>query len=79
MDFYPQRSLNFLMNRLGSVWSMSTKIFFLYQISIGLRFLKDHEVVHLDIKPENLLVKCLTVNKKNQYIVKIIDFGEAYY
>lgn len=38
----------------------------------GLRYLNNYEIVHLDIKPINILV-C------KQLITKIIDYGEAYH
>lgn len=36
---------------MKSILSIKTKIFWLYQISIGLRYLRDFGVVHLDMKP----------------------------
>lgn len=33
------------------VLSVKSRVFWLYQVSIGLRFLRDLGVVHLDVKP----------------------------
>jgi serine/threonine protein kinase len=40
------------------------------QLSQAIRFLHLNKILHLDIKPENVL---LTKN----YTIKLIDFGEA--
>ncbi|XP_062853709.1 striated muscle preferentially expressed protein kinase, partial [Trichomycterus rosablanca] len=42
----------------------------LVQILQGLEYLHNHRILHLDIKPDNIMVT-------NQSIVKIIDFGSA--
>lgn len=61
---------------MGPIISINTKVFLLYQVSIGLRFLRDFGVVHLDMKPENLLIKLgMGTNNKAIMILKIIDFG----
>jgi len=39
--------------------SLITKMFFLWQISIGINFLKKNEVAHLDLKPANIVVRHL--------------------
>lgn len=51
MDFCPFHSLNQFLASQNSVLSLPIKIYFLYQISVGLRFLRDLGIVHLDIKP----------------------------
>lgn len=64
---------------MNSIISVKNKIFWLYQVSVGLRFLRDLGVVHLDMKPENLLIKVMSNGPNNAFtIIKIIDFGEAY-
>lgn len=40
----------------------------------GLRHIMDYNIVHLDLKPINIIVP-----KNKKLIVKIIDFGEAYH
>jgi serine/threonine protein kinase len=37
-----------------------TKLFFLYEIIIALRFLRDNKIAHLDLKPQNILVKIVS-------------------
>ena len=45
--------------------------FYFSQLTNGLQYLEDHDIMHRDIKPKNIL---LTDNKK---ILKIADFGFA--
>jgi serine/threonine protein kinase len=51
--------------------TLSSKLTYLKFIAEGIKFLKDHEIVHLDIKPSNLLF--------GFGIVKITDFGESFH
>lgn len=48
--------------------SLWTKICLLLNVLHGLRYLTNYEIVHLDLKPINILV-C------RQLITKIIDYG----
>lgn len=43
---------------------------FIVQILQGLEYLHNHRILHLDIKPDNIMVTNLSV-------IKIIDFGSA--
>lgn len=45
---------------------------FAIQILIGLFFMKEHNIVHCDMKPENILLR-----KINKSGIKIIDFGSG--
>jgi serine/threonine protein kinase len=51
---------------------MRTKLYLLLNIVLAMRFLISKEIVHLDLKPTNVIVT-------KQLIPKIIDFGEAYH
>lgn len=44
----------------------------LWQITEGLHYLHEFKILHLDIKPENILIK---VDTKGRSIFKIADFG----
>jgi serine/threonine protein kinase len=56
-----------------------TKLFFLFMVIIALRFLRDNSIVHIDLKPENLLMKIVGDGKQSvHYLIKLIDFGESY-
>ena len=52
-----------------SLWS---KVYVLLNILQGLRHLVSQKIVHLDLKPSNIIIS-------RNYITKIIDFGEAYH
>ena len=45
---------------------------FAIQILISLMYMKDHDIVHCDMKPENILLR-----KMNKSGIKIIDFGSG--
>jgi len=51
--------------------TLNTKLILLKYIAEGIKFLKDHKICHLDIKPSNILF--------GNGLVKLIDFGEAYH
>lgn len=48
--------------------SFHTKIFFSILIAQGIRYLRDYNIAHLDLKPTNIMT-----NKKLN--LKLIDFG----
>jgi serine/threonine protein kinase len=60
--------------------TFETKLFFLYEIAVGLRFLRDYGIIHNDLKPQNVLLKVMSdKNKVNStFMLRIIDFGESY-
>jgi serine/threonine protein kinase len=60
---------------MHSIISTKTKVFLIYQVSVGLRFLRDNGVVHLDVKPENILIKMASTGSSSFALAKIIDFG----
>ena len=79
MQYCQEKSLNNYLNKLSSIMSMKIKIFLLSQVTIGLRYLRDFGIVHLDMKPQNLLVKMAATTTTNAFaLIKIIDFGQAY-
>ncbi|XP_011068888.1 PREDICTED: serine/threonine-protein kinase ULK3 isoform X2 [Acromyrmex echinatior] len=47
---------------------------FLQQLALALKYLRDHNVCHMDLKPQNLLLM-----RKPQLILKVGDFGFAQY
>ncbi|ELP88506.1 serine-threonine protein kinase, putative [Entamoeba invadens IP1] len=51
------------------------KVRMLYDTSRGMQFLHDNKIVHLDLKPDNLLVNSLDYN--SACTLKITDFGTS--
>lgn len=52
--------------------SMNSKIYILFMLIQAMRYLKMYNIVHLDLKPNNILVS-------KSMMVKVIDFGESYH
>ena len=52
--------------------SLKNKLYLLFRITQGLRYIKSYNVVHLDLKPGNIMIT-------PSYDVKLIDFGESYH
>jgi serine/threonine protein kinase len=48
-----------------------TKLHFSNLIAQAIRFLTFYDVVHLDIKPDNILIY-------KKLMIKLVDFGESY-
>ena len=71
MEFKNDKSLSTYTHMYSKILSLTTKLNFIFQILTGLRFLRDLGTFHLDIKPDNVLVRT-----NNQfYLLKLIDFG----
>jgi serine/threonine protein kinase len=47
-------------------------VYFAFMILQGLRYLKDYQIAHLDLKLANIMIG-------SRLVVKIIDFGESYH
>jgi serine/threonine protein kinase len=52
--------------------SLTSKIYILFMLIQGVRYLKLYRIVHLDLKPNNVMIS-------RTMMVKIIDFGESYH
>lgn len=70
MERYYHQSLDYLKVKLTEVLSLSTRLFMAHSIAMGLRYCHAYGIVHMDIKPGNILIA------KN-LMAKITDFGET--
>ena len=55
----------------------------IYEIMLGLKYIHDREIIHYDLKPENIMIKVHKYKenniKKKKINIKIIDFGLSQY
>lgn len=72
MDYIPLDTLTSHMRSSRLSMSLRTKLILLYSTVQSLRFLRDQHIVHLDLKPSNIMLF-------HNLIVKLIDFGESYH
>lgn len=72
MDYIPHNNtlIEFLRLQKDTI-SLKSKFHLAANLSNGLRFIKNYGVVHMDLTMTNVLVV-------NDYLTKIIDFGESY-
>jgi serine/threonine protein kinase len=49
----------------------------MYEIAVGLRFLRDYGIIHNDLKPQNVLMKIMSDRLKisSTFMLRLIDFG----
>ena len=71
MEHLPHLTLNEYVEIHKNSISFLTKIHIASLIVHGLQILKNNAIVHMDIKPSNIIIG-------KRIIVKLIDFGESY-
>ncbi len=72
MDFIPFKSLKDYMKCNSISMSLNTKLYLIFSIAQSLRYIRDFRIVHLDLKPNNIMIFC-------NLLIKLIDFGESYH
>ena len=70
LDYYQKGDLSKFLNGKSLKEPYARK--YMKQLAEGLEYLKDHNIMHRDLKPQNILVS-------DDYILKITDFGFARY
>lgn len=72
MDYIPFKNLNQFLKIHSPSLSLLSKLYLIFSIVQSLRYLRDYKIVHLDLKPNNIMIFC-------NMLVKLIDFGESYH
>jgi len=72
MDFIPFKTLRDYLKSNRDSMSLITKIYLILSITQSLRYIRDFRIVHLDLKPSNIMIFC-------NLLIKLIDFGESYH
>ncbi|CAD8198958.1 unnamed protein product [Paramecium octaurelia] len=70
MERYFYSSLDHFQRRQEEFLSISTRIYLAHSIAMGLRYCHNYNIIHMDIKPANILIS-------KTFLAKISDFGEA--
>ncbi|CAD8165338.1 unnamed protein product [Paramecium pentaurelia] len=70
MERYYHSSLDYFKAKQQEVLSLSTRIFIAHSIAMGLRYIHNYGIIHMDIKSANILIS-------KTLMAKITDFGEA--
>lgn len=73
---YCSKSLDHII--LSSTVSYSSRINFAIQIAIAMQFLHSNNIVHDDLKVENILLTT-DESSKDEFSIKIIDFGSSFF
>jgi NIMA (never in mitosis gene a)-related kinase len=67
--------LHFIENQKGKFLSENFILDIFAQIVIGLNYIHNHNIIHRDIKPQNIFLTKNNINNVNNFLIKIGDFG----
>ena len=70
-------NLNTMIINKNQIFTISEIIEILNQLNNSFKIMYENKMAHRDLKPENILVKYKNENDKNNYIIKLSDYGEA--
>lgn len=68
MDYIPFKTLGQFLNESKNSLALVTKLGYMFSICQALRYLRDYKIVHLDLKPNNIMIYW-------NLLIKLIDFG----
>lgn len=60
LEYCHLKSIDSYLNSHKRFIALETKLFFLYEIAVGIRFLRDYGISHNDLKPQNVLLKIMS-------------------
>jgi serine/threonine protein kinase len=72
LDFIPFATLSDFLLANRPLLSLPSLTYLMFSLTQALRYLRDYRIVHLDLKPSNIMLYC-------NMLVKLVDFGESYH
>ncbi|KAG5680870.1 hypothetical protein PVAND_010351 [Polypedilum vanderplanki] len=70
--FAQAKSLQWILDHLKKKLNLSLRLKILKDISNGVSFCHENKIIHMDLKPDNIMV---VGDNKNNFICKLFDFG----
>jgi surface protein len=76
MEYCDENLTNMIINK-KRIFNFSEIKEILNQLNNSFKIMYENKLAHRDLKPENILVKYKNENDKNDFIIKLSDYGEA--
>jgi serine/threonine protein kinase len=68
MEHIPFKTLSEVLQNNSGLYSLQSKLALMFSICQSLRYLREFNIVHLDLKPNNIITYY-------NFYIKLIDFG----
>lgn len=72
MDYIQNQNLKDYLSLANHSVTLTSKLFLIFSIIQAVRYIRNYDIVHLDLKPSNIMMHL-------NMMIKLIDFGESYH